>query len=65
MLMGRNTWENLPVKPLPNRHNYVISKTMKGDNVFNDIDSCLEHCRGQNLDTLFYWRRNNLSTILI
>ena len=26
---------------------------MKGDNVFNDIDSCLDHCRKQNLDTLW------------
>lgn len=25
ILMGRNTWESLPVKPLPNRKNFVIS----------------------------------------
>ena len=53
LLMGRNTWESLPKKPLPYRHNYVISKTMSGENVFNNIDSCLEHCRGNNLDTLW------------
>ena len=53
LLMGRNTWESLPIKPLPYRHNYVISTTMTGDNVFNDIDTCLDHCREQNLDTLW------------
>ncbi len=25
VLMGRKTWESLPIKPLPNRDNYVIS----------------------------------------
>jgi dihydrofolate reductase len=25
VIMGRNTWESLPVKPLPNRINYVIT----------------------------------------
>jgi dihydrofolate reductase len=26
VVMGKRTWESLPVKPLPNRHNYVMSK---------------------------------------
>ena len=26
IIMGRLTWESLPVKPLPNRHNVVISR---------------------------------------
>ena len=26
IVMGKRTWESLPVKPLPNRHNYVLSK---------------------------------------
>jgi dihydrofolate reductase len=25
VVMGRNTWESLPVKPLPNRTNYIIT----------------------------------------
>ena len=28
VIMGRNTYESLPVKPLPNRMNIVISKSM-------------------------------------
>ena len=29
IVMGRNTWESLPFKPLPNRHNVVVSNTMR------------------------------------
>ena len=29
IVMGRNTWESLPVKPLINRHNLIVSNTMK------------------------------------
>ena len=27
IVMGRNTWNSLPVKPLPGRHNVVVSST--------------------------------------
>ena len=26
VVMGKRTWESLPIKPLPTRHNYVMSK---------------------------------------
>ena len=29
VVMGRNTWDSLPLKPLPDRKNVVISNTMK------------------------------------
>ena len=29
VVMGRSTWESLPFKPLPNRHNMVVSSKMK------------------------------------
>lgn len=53
LLMGRNTWDSLPIKPLPYRHNYVVSRSMTGEFVFDNIDYCLEHCRYQNLNTLW------------
>ena len=28
VIMGRNTWESLPVRPLPGRINIVVSKSM-------------------------------------
>ena len=47
VIMGRNTWDSLS-KPLPHRSNYVISRSMEGDNIYNSIDSCLEFCRNEN-----------------
>lgn len=29
IVMGRSTWDSLPFKPLPNRHNVVVSSKMK------------------------------------
>jgi dihydrofolate reductase len=29
VVMGRKTWDSLPFKPLPGRHNIVVSKTMQ------------------------------------
>ena len=33
VVMGRNTWESLPKKPLPNRTNYVLSSKVIDDAV--------------------------------
>jgi dihydrofolate reductase len=33
IVMGRNTWESLPKKPLPNRTNYVLSSKAVGQAV--------------------------------
>ena len=33
VIMGRNTWESLPKKPLKNRKNVIISKTLKQEDV--------------------------------
>lgn len=27
VIMGRNTWQSLPLRPLPNRHNVVVTST--------------------------------------
>ena len=36
IVMGKNTWESLSIKPLPNRHNLILSKTLNN----NDISHC-------------------------
>lgn len=33
VVMGRNTWDSLPFKPLKNRKNIVVSSTMNSDSV--------------------------------
>lgn len=46
LIMGRRTWESLPVKPLKNRLNCVISRsTGLTDHVFSDLDAALRFCR--------------------
>ena len=47
IIMGRKTWESLPVKPLPNRRNIVISRSsIENVDCFQSIDEALETCEG-------------------
>ena len=50
VIMGRLTYESLPVKPLPNRHNIVISRSLEaflpvGCTLARSIEEALERCR--------------------
>lgn len=53
VLMGRKTWESLPVKPLPGRRNVVISSqsnySAPGAELFHSLDAALEALKGQSL----------------
>ena len=41
IVMGRKTWESLPVKPLPNRRNVVLSSNpIKDIENYNSIEQC-------------------------
>lgn len=49
VIMGRNTWESLPKKPLPDRVNFVISSTLEPQHdtsmpfcVFSTLEEALE-----------------------
>ena len=47
IIMGRKTWESLPIKPLPNRRNIVITKSsIKDIECFQSIDDALQTCEG-------------------
>ena len=46
VVMGRKTWESLPIKPLPNRRNYVLTKnnfntTFPDGLVLKDLDDII------------------------
>ena len=52
-VMGRKTWESLPVKPLPGRLNVVVSRTMnaggslpKDVKIFPSLSVAVENCSG-------------------
>ena len=43
IIMGRKTWDSLPIKPLPNRHNIVISsKNQFNVDSYTSIDLCIQ-----------------------
>ena len=47
IIMGRKTWESLPIKPLPERRNIVITrKDIKDVECFRSIDGALGTCKG-------------------
>jgi len=47
VIMGRNTWESLPIKPLPQRRNIVITRSLiKNVECFKSIDEALKTCNG-------------------
>lgn len=46
VVMGRKTWQSLPVKPLPNRHNIVLSTSLEelpDAIVYNSVEQVLDH----------------------
>lgn len=48
VVMGRNTWDSLPKKPLPNRRNVVVtSRALEGAETFPSLTAALESCEGE------------------
>jgi len=49
VVMGRKTWDSLPVKPLPNRENVVVTRgsAIAGDSIvpIADLNSLFKICR--------------------
>jgi dihydrofolate reductase len=35
IIMGKNTWLSLPIKPLPNRHNIILSRSLSAEQYDN------------------------------
>ena len=58
VIMGRNTWESLGKKELPNRINIVLSKSLKRQNIGNilirnSINDCLITCCKYKVENIF------------
>ena len=53
IIMGKNTWESLPIKYLPKRDNLILSKTLKGEKVFSSINSVEKYCKNKNYDDIW------------
>ena len=47
IIMGRKTWESLPIKPLPGRRNIIITRSViENVECFRSIDEALDTCKG-------------------
>ena len=53
IVMGKNTWNSLPIKPLPGRDNLVLSTTLIHDNCFKNIKQLKEHINNKNYDEVW------------
>ena len=54
VIMGRKTWDSLPIKPLPNRRNIVLSKTkQKNVETFNSWEMCIEKLKLEKTNKIF------------
>jgi len=54
IIMGRKTWESLPIKPLPDRKNIVLSKTkQQGVETFNSYDKCIQTLKSNNVNKVY------------
>ncbi len=78
IIMGRKTWDSLPIKPLPNRRNIVISRSEQSDiESYLSIESCIDTLSrdskisdvfiigGQSIYKFFYSYANTLHITFI
>lgn len=54
IIMGRKTWDSLPIKPLPNRTNLVLSKSTKIKSItYNSYDKCMHFLEKNKINKVF------------
>ena len=54
IVMGRKTWESLPVKPLPKRRNIVLSSKAQSDvECYTSVKECFDTLDGDGIEKIF------------
>ena len=54
IIMGRKTWESLPIRPLSKRRNIVLSRKEVPDiEYYTSIKGCIEKLNDDNIEKLF------------
>ena len=54
ILMGRNTWESLPARPLPERRNIVLSSKVLSDvECYTSVEECIEKLDDDGTEKFF------------
>ena len=54
IIMGRKTWDSLPIRPLPNRNNIILSSKKQTEGItFNSLDNCINYLNEEKIDKVF------------
>ncbi len=54
VIMGRITWESLPVKPLPKRRNIVLSgSNLPNVECYTNVDNCVDTLKKDGIPSIF------------
>ena len=54
VIMGRKTWDSLPIKPLPNRRNIVFSQNIKKNvETVHSYQNCLSKLKKDKVKKIF------------
>ena len=63
IIMGRKTWESLPLRPLPKRQNIILSKQLLDNNYeiklfdnelyFSNLNDAIENCKLKDINTVW------------
>jgi len=54
IIMGRKTWDSLPLKPLPNRRNIIFSTNIHNSlETYRSIKECIESLEKDNINKIF------------
>jgi len=54
IIMGRSTWNSLPLKPLPKRRNIVLSKTkIENVEVYHTINDCIDILKKEKIELVY------------
>ncbi len=53
VIMGRRTWESLPIHPLPRRLNIVVSRQVQPYATCTSLDAALKRCVAEHAESVF------------
>jgi len=54
IIMGRKTWDSLPIKPLPERNNIVLSSKEQDNAItLNSYEECINYLKNNNINKAF------------
>ena len=54
VIMGRKTWDSLPIKPLPNRRNIILSsQPINNIETYNNIENAMKKLVDNSIEKIF------------